>query len=61
MTKPDKPTGKEAARAERERRLAEALRANLRRRKAPARASDGAAARRRQDPENAAEAAEIDD
>jgi hypothetical protein len=34
MTKSDMPSGKESARATREKRLAEALRANLRRRKA---------------------------
>jgi hypothetical protein len=34
MTKSDTPSGKESARATREKRLAEALRANLRRRKA---------------------------
>ena len=36
-TERDKPAGKAAAKAERQKRLAEALRANLRRRKAAAR------------------------
>ena len=39
MTDRDKPTGKTLPRAAREKRLAEALRANLKRRKAPAKPS----------------------
>jgi hypothetical protein len=59
MTKPDMPSGKESARAIREKRLAEALRANLRRRKAATRVpSSGASAEGSgPEPENAPDSA----
>jgi hypothetical protein len=63
MTKPDTPSAKDMARATREKRLADALRANLRRRKAAGRApsSEADADGSRPEPENVPDSAKDKD
>jgi hypothetical protein len=58
MTKADNPSGKDASRAAREKRLAEALRANLRRRKTGTRPQAEGADSGHQEPEKSKESTE---